>query len=135
MVVARKIAEIRARVARVRELLPPSAADFVTGGTATEALILNLYLALQATSDLALHAVADRGLGVPGDARAAFQVLGTTGLVPPALVTRLSAAVGMRNRIAHQYGDMDLALVYAAARDGVEDLTTFAAEMARAYGL
>jgi uncharacterized protein YutE (UPF0331/DUF86 family) len=48
-----------------------------------EALILNLFLALQATSDLALHLVGELGLGVPGDARGALDLLARTNVVNP----------------------------------------------------
>ena len=74
-VAARKVADIRARVARVRELLPATAGEMLAHRTETEALLLNLYLALQSGSDLSLHVVAERGLGVPSDARSAIQAL------------------------------------------------------------
>ena len=47
---------------------------------------------------------------------------------------RLSAAVGMRNRIAHQYGTLDLARVYAAARDDLGDLESLARALASGLG-
>ena len=74
-VLARKIAAIRTRTARVRELTPPTVEEFLSRRTEAEALILNLYLALQECSDLALHLVADLGLGIPGEPRAAFEAL------------------------------------------------------------
>ena len=55
--IARKVADLRARVARVRELLPDSAESFRAHRTEAEALLLNLYLALQGASDLALVTV------------------------------------------------------------------------------
>lgn len=134
-VAARKVAEIRARVARVRQLLPATAEDLSGRQTEAEALLLNLYLALQASSDLALHVVALRGLGVPADARSAIQALVSNGLLPADLGRRVSAAIGMRNRIAHQYGTLDLDLVHAAARDGLSDLEDLAAALAVACGL
>jgi uncharacterized protein YutE (UPF0331/DUF86 family)/predicted nucleotidyltransferase len=134
-VVARKVPEIRARGARVGELLPPTVQDFVAHRTEAEALILNLFLALQESSDLAMHVVADRALGVPGDARGAFDTLAKAGLVPAALAGRLAAAVGLRNRIAHEYGHLDLGLVYEAARDDRGDLDEFAAAVAEVYHL
>lgn len=134
-VAARKVAEIRSRVARVIELLPASAAEMLANRTATEALLLNLYLALQAASDLSLHVVAEKGLGVPSDARSAIQALVAAGLMEPELGERLSAAIGMRDRIAHQYGTLDLALVHAAARDGLSDLEDLAAVLATALGI
>jgi uncharacterized protein YutE (UPF0331/DUF86 family) len=134
-VVARKVSEIRNRVARVRELLPLRVEEFLARRTEAEALILNLYLVLQESSDLAMHVVADRALGVPGDARAAFEMLAKSGVVEDPLATRLAAAVGLRNRIAHEYGRLDLQRVYEAARDDVGDLESFAAVIAGAYQL
>ena len=123
----RKIADLRARVARVRELLPASVEAFLDHRTESEALILNLFLALQCAADLALHTVADRGLAVPADARAAFDALARHGLIDATLARRLAAAVGLRNRIAHEYGLLDLRLVYEAARDDLGDLENLAA--------
>ena len=134
-VTARKVAEIRVRVARVRELRPATVAEMAAHRTETEALLLNLYLALQAASDLSLHVVADRGLGVPADARSAIQALAAAGLVPQELAVRLSAAIGMRNRIAHQYGTLDLALVHDAASEGLADLEALASALATVGGI
>jgi len=127
---ARKIADLRARVRRVRELLPADVDTFVAQRTEAEALILHLYLALQCASDLALHLVADRGLGVPADARSAFEQLARAGLLTVDLAQKLAAAVGLRNRIAHEYGGLDLRLVYEAARDDLDDLLDLAAAVA-----
>lgn len=135
VVAARKIADIRERVARVRALLPPSVDQFLLQRTEAEALILNLYLALQASSDLAVHAVADRGLGVPADARGGFELLSRAGLVEQQLAQRMSAAMGLRNRIAHEYGRLNLRRVHAIAANELDDLEAFAEAMADAYGL
>jgi uncharacterized protein YutE (UPF0331/DUF86 family) len=126
----RKIADLRARVARVRELLPASYEVFVESRTEAEALILNRFLALQCASDLALHTVADRGIAVPADARSAFEALARAGIVEVKLARSLAAAVGLRNRIAHEYGLLDLRLVYEAARDDLGDLEALAAALA-----
>ncbi len=125
-VLARKISDLLMRVARVRELLPPTEDAFGRDRTAAEALILNLYLALQGCSDLALAVVADRGLGVPANVRDAHTLLARAGVVPVELSRRLAGAVGLRNRIAHEYGDLNLSRVYQAARDDLGDLEDFA---------
>jgi len=129
---ARKIADLRERVARVRELLPADYETFVAERTEAEALIFNLYLALQTSSELALRIVAERGLGVPGNPREAFDALARDAVITPELAHRLAAAVGLRNRIAHQYDRIDLMLVFVAARDELTDLEAFAAAAARA---
>ena len=61
VIAARRVAELRARVARVRELLPADLAAFLAERVAAEALILNLYLALQA------NAAAARAAGIVGE--------------------------------------------------------------------
>lgn len=124
-VLARKIAAVRSRTARVRELLPPNVDEFLSHRTEAEALILNLFLALQECSDLALHLVAALGLGVPGEPRAALELLARHGVIPGPLAANLSAAIGLRNRIAHEYGGLDLRKVYAAARDDLGDLDAY----------
>jgi uncharacterized protein YutE (UPF0331/DUF86 family) len=129
-VLARKIAAIHARTSRVRELMPATVEEFLTHRTEAEALILNLFLALQECSDLALHLVADLGLGVPGEPRAAFESLERAGVLDAALARKLSAAVGLRNRIAHEYGALDLARVYEAVQRDLADLDDFAAAAA-----
>ena len=132
-IVARKVAEVRKRIARVRELLPRTAEEFRTQRTAAEALLLNLYLAVQASCDLALHVVADRGLGVPSDVRGAFECLVSGGIIDPALGQRMAGAIGLGNRIAHQYGTLDLDLVFRVAHEDLGDLEAFAAIAADAY--
>lgn len=129
-VLARKIAAIRMRTDRVRELCPSSVDEFVSRRTEAEALILNLFLALQKCSDLAVHLVAELGLGVPGEPRAAFEALARGGHLDTALARKLSAAVGLRNRIAHEYGTLDLGKVYDAVQADLGDLDLFAAGVA-----
>jgi uncharacterized protein YutE (UPF0331/DUF86 family) len=124
-VLARKIAAVRLRAARVRELLPATVDEFLSHRTEAEALILNLFLALQECSDLALHLVADLGLGVPGEPRAALEVLARSDVIPAPLARSLSAAIGLRNRIPHEHGGLDLRKVYAAARDDLGDLDAY----------
>lgn len=133
--VARKVSEIRSRIARVRELLPATVEEFVARRTEAEALILNLYLALQESSDLAMHIVADRALGVPGDVRTAFELLARSGILSDSLATILASSVGLRNRIAHEYGHLDLRRVYEVARDELGDLESLAAAVVEAYAL
>jgi uncharacterized protein YutE (UPF0331/DUF86 family) len=72
------------------------------------------------------------GLGVPGEPRAAFDVLSRAGVFSTELARKLSAAVGLRNRIAHEYGGLDLGKVYDAVRRDLGDLDDFAAAVAAA---
>ena len=48
---------------------------------------------------------------------------------------KVAAAIGMRNRFAHQYGSLDVRLVYDAASDDLDNLIAFASAMSQALGL
>jgi uncharacterized protein YutE (UPF0331/DUF86 family) len=86
---------------------------------------------MQSAIDLGQHVIVERGLSVPSAYREIFRVLGTAGLVEPALATRLEAWGGMRNVVAHQYGNLDLERVATALYDELGDLDAFLTAMAR----
>ena len=129
-VLAAKIATVRDAVARVRAVLPPNASAFEEDRTAREVVILNLFVALQACLDLAAHWLADEGWDVPQRYPDLFVALAEHRVVPRDLATRLAAASGLRNLVAHQYGVLDWARVHAIASSDLEDLERFCATLA-----
>ena len=127
---AAKIATVRDAVARVRAVLPPDAGTFKDDRTAREVVILNLFVALQACLDLAAHWLADEGWEVPQRYPDFFVALAEHGVLPRDLATRLAAASGLRNLVAHQYGVLDWTRIHAIASFELQDLERFCAELA-----
>lgn len=128
--VAAKVAAVRDATARVRAVLPDSVASFVTDRTAREVVTLNLLVAIQGCLDLATHWLADAGWAVPGTYAEVFTALARHDVVSPALATRLTAAAGFRNLVAHQYGVLDWHRVHALASSNMGDLEAFCATIA-----
>src|SRR5207245_2881074 len=79
----------------------------VTDRTAREVVALNLFVALQEAVALASHWLADAGWDVPTAYRDLFSSLAAHGVLSQDLARRLSAATGLRNLLAHQYGVLD----------------------------
>lgn len=131
ILLATKIAAVRDAVARVRSVLPPSPDLFAADRTAREVVVLNLFVALQECVSLAAHWLADQGLDVPQTYADMFHRLGQRGVIPAALGTRLAAASGLRNLIAHQYGVLDWTRIHALASERLDDLLAFCDELAR----
>lgn len=132
---ATKIATTRDATARVRAVLPASAAAFVADRTAREVVTLNLFVAIQTCLDLAAHWLADAGWDMPGTYADVFTALAEHAVIPPELATRLAAAAAFRNLVAHQYGVLDWRRVYALAASDLGDLDAFCATLAeRARG-
>jgi uncharacterized protein YutE (UPF0331/DUF86 family) len=128
-VAARKIATIVRCVDRARAEYKQAAGAFKTDCTRQDAAVLNVTRACEAAIDLANMLIRKQKLGVPGEARESFALLERVALISAELSRRLQKMVGFRNVAVHQYQDLDLAIVEAVIRSGLDDLLVFA-EMA-----
>lgn len=129
--IARHVATVRDAIARVRSVLPAAAGALASDRTAREIVILNLFVAIQSTLDLAAHWLADAGWDVPSTYGGIFSALVEHGVLPSGLGDRLTSASGFRNLVAHQYGALDVARVHAIASSDLGDLEAFCALIAR----
>ena len=129
-VLAAKIAAVRDAVARIRAVLPADADAFVRDRTLREVVVLNLFVALQECVSLAAHWFGDQGIAVPSSYADLFRRLGEQGIVSSELATRLAAASGLRNLVAHQYGVLDWRRIHALASERLGDLLDFCDQLA-----
>lgn len=130
-VLAEKIAAVRDAVARIREVLPPSAEELAADRTRREIVVLNLFVALQESLTLATHWLADAGLDVPQAYADVFRSLGERGLLEPALAARLAAAAGLRNLIAHRDGALDWRRLHDLATTRLDDVLALCEALAQ----
>jgi len=127
---AAKIAAILDAVQRIREMLPETAKQLDADRSAREIVILNLYVAIQAAIDLALHWLADEGWTVPESYGKAFLVLAEHGVIERDLAKKLFDAAGLRNLIAHRYGEIDVERLHASASADLDDLVALCRALA-----
>lgn len=88
-------------------------------------------VAAQTCIDLAAHVIVSEGWRAPRDFGDGFTVLCEHGLLDEDLTGRLRGLAGMRNRLVHVYDTVDDARVHALLADGLGDVDTFAAVIAR----
>ena len=131
---AARVATVGDAIARIRAVLPASADEFAADRTTREVVILNLFVAIQACLDLASHWLADEGWDVPQSYGDLFIALADHDVLGRDLALRLAAASGLRNLVAHQYGVLDAARVYAMATSDLGDLEAFCAALATKAG-
>lgn len=84
-----------------------------------------LYLAVQATIDLAESVVAHQNFRKPSTMSEAFDVLLEEKVLGKALRDRLVQMTGFRNVIAHDYEDMDYKIVFHVLHAGLRDIEKF----------
>jgi uncharacterized protein YutE (UPF0331/DUF86 family) len=103
----RKAIAIRDRVAKIRNALPSDPSEVLRDDRLEAYISFNVFLLAQDVVDLAVHLVAARGLAVPASQREAFEALHGAGILARATADAMAALASLRNRIAHQYGDLD----------------------------
>jgi uncharacterized protein YutE (UPF0331/DUF86 family) len=134
-VAAHKITRAHARLDEAEELVSRPVEEFVADRRGRDLASFYLQLAIQEVIDLAAHWVADAGWVPPADAGSTFEVLADHGVIDRELASQLRAAVGLRNRIAHDYTGVDHARLHAEFAAGVEPLRRFFVAAADAAGL
>lgn len=127
---AAKISMIRDAVARISTVLPVTLNQFESDRTAREVITLNLFVAIQECVALASHLLADAGWGTPKTYGESFPALAEHKVVDVELATRLRAAAGLRNLLAHQYGAIDIRRLYEFADARTSDLTAYCSAVA-----
>ena len=128
--IAAKLAELDKRVRRVEATRRDSGDAYASDETAAEIVAFNLMLAVQSCSDLVSHLIADEGWPAAASQAAGFNRLRDQGVISAGTAAALCRAVGLRNVVAHGYGGINPAMVFAAATRGTADLEVFAREVA-----
>ncbi len=84
-----------------------------------------LYLAAQATIDLAEAYVSYKNFRKPTTMSESFYILQEGGIIDQDLCARMISMTGFRNVIAHDYDKVNYSIVYKSLRDGLNDIEEF----------
>ena len=113
-------------------MLPASSEELAADRTIREVVVLNLFVAVQECLSLATHWLADEGRSVPATYAGVFRALADHRLIGPDLASRMAGAAGLRNLIAHRYGELDWERVHDIGSHHVADLLEFCESLRRA---
>ena len=81
--------------------------------------------------DINYHLITESGHPPPKDYDESFIHLGRLNILPPDLARRIAACAGLRNRIVHEYDDIDPARVYEGLQAAVRDVPPYLAGILR----
>lgn len=74
---------------------------------------------VEAAVDVNMHVLRTRGES-PTDYFTSFVELGRQGIIGDDLANRLAPSAGLRNRLVHEYEDLDDAIVLESVRDAID---------------
>ena len=75
--------------------------------------------------DVNYHLLVETGHAPPRDYHQSFVELGVAGILPQDLARRLAPSAGLRNRIVHEYEEIDPSRVYEALQFALRDLPAY----------
>lgn len=84
-----------------------------------------LYLAAQASIDLAEAVIAYKKLRKPASMGESFDILSEENILPGESKDKMVKMVGFRNIIAHDYGKINYDIVYDVLQNGLKDIEDF----------
>jgi uncharacterized protein YutE (UPF0331/DUF86 family) len=94
-----------------------------------------LYLAAQSAIDLAESVIAHRRLRKPTTYGEVFTILGEAGLLSEPLVGEMVRMAGFRNIVAHDYGDLDYAVVQDILVNRLDGVAEYVRTLLRTTGV
>ena len=130
ILISRKMGLMKQFIGRARRRLPKDVSELHQSDDLQDALSMSILVALQEAIDIAFHVLADKGWGLPDAYGESFILLAERGVLRADLAARLSAAVGLRNRLAHGYASVDVDRLWRETPAGLDDLDAFAGAVA-----
>jgi len=97
--------------------------------TVQDSIVLNVQRACEAAIDMAMHVVAKRRLGVPQDARSAFELLAVERVIDRELAERMKLMVGFRNIAIHEYQQLQTGILRRILEERLADLPQLARQL------
>ncbi len=105
-----KAESIKENLENIRSKLLLSDFDILHSKDNLAALERYFQLVVDYAIDINHHFIKEGGYGIPDDLQGTFTVLGEHGVLPKDFAAKISASVGLRNRIVHQYEDVKPAI-------------------------
>ena len=92
-------------------------------------------MAIQNCIEIASHIISEEGFGVAGSTNEMFYLLEENGYLDRDITEKMVKAVGFRNLIVHEYGQIDLKQVYRIAHHNIDDLERFIKAIVKKSGI
>jgi uncharacterized protein YutE (UPF0331/DUF86 family) len=125
VVVMQKLESLRRCTFRIQDKLPATLELLISDVAMQDVLVLNLSRAVQICVDLAMHKISTRESKVPQTMGQAFDILADQRIISESLAAHMRKAVGFRNIAVHSYENIDWAVVYASAKEHLNDFREY----------
>jgi uncharacterized protein YutE (UPF0331/DUF86 family) len=123
--VTRKIALISGDLSELTRIASKSPEEYIA--SPTDEVLAERYLEriIGRMIDINYHLITEAGLQPPRDYYDSFTQLSKLKILAPAFASRIANCAGLRNRIAHEYDEIDPQKVHEALQSAVKDIPEY----------
>ena len=118
-----KITDIERLLIELEQVIPESIEQYLADFKSKAASERYAEKIIEAIIDIARLTVKEKHLGIPENDKQVFSMLANARVITGSLALRLQDAKGMRNILAHDYGEVDDEIVFTALSQQLEDDT------------
>ncbi len=129
--VRRKLAAMSRNLGDLAPVEGLSLAEYVTDRLRRKAVERLLQEVVDAAVDVNLHLLRTLQVQLPGDYYTSFLEVGRQNIIAADLAETLAPAAGLRNRLVHEYDEIDDSLVLRAVGDARRDFGAYIAAVER----
>src|SRR3989344_6784801 len=119
MRISDKIQEIEIYLSELLDILPENFEEYKDKKTKAACERYSEKI-ITAVIDLAFLVIKEKSFKVPEEDKEAFEILATQNVITNQLSEKLKEAKGMRNILAHQYGQIDDKIVFDSIKNELE---------------
>ena len=101
----------------LEDILPESEEEFIESKTVCYSVSMLMINIINTCLDLGSELINLKQLGYPENYRDIFTLLEQNKILIKPLVNKMKDLVGLRNFLAHEYGTVDLEILYEQAKD------------------
>lgn len=125
-----KIEELEKYLSELEEFIPQSFEDYANDAKSKAACERYAEKIIEAIVNIAFLIIKLKGFKMPEEDKQAFDILSDNKIIPEDLSDKLKEAKGMRNILAHEYGEVDDKIVFnAISNELIKDAKEFIKEI------
>ncbi|MBM3701528.1 MAG: DUF86 domain-containing protein [Actinobacteria bacterium] len=130
-VIEKGISNIKKYLSILSSYKDKSITDLLNDLTLRGAAERYLYLAVQATIDLAEAIISYKELRRPSTFSESFEILNEHNIISKEVKTNMLQMAGFRNRLAHDYGDINYNVIHDVLINRLTDIESFLEEISK----
>lgn len=121
-IIIKKINAIKHNIKRIEQYKDVTFEQFLGNDDIKDIVTHNLFILLQHLIDIGTHIISDENMKEPVFLSDIADILANENVLDDSLVKPMKSMIGLRNIIAHEYGDIDFKIIHRIITSNLNDI-------------